>query len=108
ALVAVRLKSVIARRFKRTILTSVHQGMQRTFCSAQKVLDHDTSTRVAKAALIDHLIDGGSSRHTISGNDYSLSQSKAVCFDHHWKFQLFAVMQRFATVGKRPGLGCRD
>src|SRR5262245_20503441 len=79
--------------------------MQRTFCPAQEILDHDAPARVAKTALIHHLVDGGSRRSSISGNDDSLSQSKAVCFENNGKFQSFAVIQRFAAVGKRPRLG---
>ena len=97
---------MITCRFKQTITASIHKGVQRTFCSAQEFLDYYPATCLAKPAPIHHFIDSGLCLGSIRGNDYSFSQSKAVCFDHDGKFHSLAIVQRFAAIGECPRFCC--
>ena len=74
--------------------------MQRAFRAVQKLLDNNPPASVAETGLIHHVVDRGSCRDSIGGDDNAFAQRKPIRLDHDRKPQALAVMNRFAAIGK--------
>src|SRR5439155_20768975 len=74
--------------------------MQRTFCSAQEFLDYDAPTRLAKTALIHHLVDCRSCLGRIGRDDYSFTERKPISFNDERKLEPVTKPERVAATFK--------